>query len=386
MRGLRFKDLTPLCRSLPDYDGHFVPGLVDANDNPVLGTFVHRLGSGIPAVVGGIATCGGGIRWKRECMHQTDLDAFTDGLRLPIDMSKKSAGLNEPLGGAKTVVFGHNIPPADVNSAGFCTWTWETREEIWKAMAGEIMSRVPGYVAAEDSGTTVDDAKCLKKHAPQAIVAGITKETDSSPTTADGLMIALEATQSAFSAMYFPVYYFAYAIQGIGGAVASALVKRLDDEYVGTVVGCDTSPQNLEKVLKGFDRVKAVDPKDIYQQDVDVFMPCAFGGTLNKDTIPLLKARMVVGCANNQLSTPEDGRRLHERKILYAPAYIANAGGMAMVFTSTITGGDLKEMLQRIGTTLTRIYDESRAGGMPTSDVADAMVAQYIKEHMSLPR
>jgi glutamate dehydrogenase/leucine dehydrogenase len=49
---------------------------------------------------------------------------------------------------------------------------------------------------------------------------------------------------------------------------------------------------------------------------------------LNADTIPRLRCELVVGAANNQLAEPADAGRLAARGILYAPDYVANAGGV----------------------------------------------------------
>ncbi|NIU54012.1 MAG: amino acid dehydrogenase, partial [Gemmatimonadetes bacterium] len=43
------------------------------------------------------------------------------------------------------------------------------------------------------------------------------------------------------------------------------------------------------------------------------------------NTIPRLRCKAIAGAANNQLEAPEDAERLHERGILYAPDFIANA-------------------------------------------------------------
>ena len=61
--------------------------------------------------------------------------------------------------------------------------------------------------------------------------------------------------------------------------------------------------------------------------ECDVYAPCAFGATLNAESIPRLRCRVVAGAANNQLATPEDGERLRARGILYAPDYVINSGG-----------------------------------------------------------
>ena len=75
---------------------------------------------------------------------------------------------------------------------------------------------------------------------------------------------------------------------------------------------------------------------EIYDLDVDVFAPCARGAVLNSQTIPRLKVKAVVGAANNQLETPQDGIRIHERGILYAPDYAVNSGGIINIFVPSI--------------------------------------------------
>ena len=63
-----------------------------------------------------------------------------------------------------------------------------------------------------------------------------------------------------------------------------------------------------------------VDPDEIYALDVDVFSPCALGATLNDSTIPLLKASIVAGSANNQLENEQpDSKLLKSKGILYCP-------------------------------------------------------------------
>ena len=42
-------------------------------------------------------------------------------------------------------------------------------------------------------------------------------------------------------------------------------------------------------------RATAVAPEEIYSVAADVFAPCALGGVLNDQTIPQLKAELVVG-------------------------------------------------------------------------------------------
>ena len=65
---------------------------------------------------------------------------------------------------------------------------------------------------------------------------------------------------------------------------------------------------------------------------VDIFAPCALGGVLNPDTIPLLNCDIVAGAANNQLLDEiRDAEALKAREILYAPDFMVNAGGIINV-------------------------------------------------------
>jgi leucine dehydrogenase len=63
----------------------------------------------------------------------------------------------------------------------------------------------------------------------------------------------------------------------------------------------------------------------------DIFAPCALGAIINDNTIPQLKVEIVAGAANNQLLEPRHGDALEERNIVYAPDYVANAGGVINV-------------------------------------------------------
>jgi leucine dehydrogenase len=88
------------------------------------------------------------------------------------------------------------------------------------------------------------------------------------------------------------------------------------------------------------------------------------GATLNGESIPELKCRVIVGSANNQLQEPEDADLLFERGILYAPDYIVNAGG-ALAFALQNRGitadAEINERVDAIGTSLTEILTEARA-------------------------
>jgi leucine dehydrogenase len=125
---------------------------------------------------------------------------------------------------------------------------------------------------------------------------------------------------------------------------------------------------------------KFVALEDIYDLDCDIFSPCARGAILNEVTIPKLKYKAVVGAANNQLATPQDGIRLHERGILYAPDFAVNSGGIINIFVES-QGYDQKKALKKteeIYLTMKEVFERSKRTKKPTFEVADHLAEERL--------
>jgi leucine dehydrogenase len=124
-----------------------------------------------------------------------------------------------------------------------------------------------------------------------------------------------------------------------------------------------------------------VPARDALTTDCDVYSPCAVGGTLNAETIPALRCRIVAGSANNQLAVPEDAQRLHDRGILYAPDYVINAGGVIQLIGLEDHGWDEAELernLATIGDTLRQLFREADEAGITPAAAAERLAAQRI--------
>src|ERR687892_1256165 len=122
---------------------------------------------------------------------------------------------------------------------------------------------------------------------------------------------------------------------------------------------------------------ETVAPEAVLETEVDVYSPCAVGGTLNADSIPRLACRAIAGCANNQLAEPEDAERLRERGILYAPDYIVNAGGIIQLIgleDENWDEGQLEARLAGIGDTLRALFAEASSDGITPAEAADRLV------------
>src|SRR4029077_12398729 len=112
-------------------------------------------------------------------------------------------------------------------------------------------------------------------------------------------------------------------------AGACVLVSDVDESRAAAT-GCET-----------------VAPERLVETEVDVYSPCAVGGTLSTESIPRLACRAVAGCANNQLAEPEDAERLQERGILYAPDHVVNAGGIIQLIGLEDEGWDEAQLEHR---------------------------------------
>jgi leucine dehydrogenase len=116
---------------------------------------------------------------------------------------------------------------------------------------------------------------------------------------------------------------------------------------------------------------------------VDVLAPCALGGVLNDETVPRIQAPVIAGAANNQLADEAVADELARRGILWAPDFVANAGGIINIAVELEPSGyDAKlarRRVQEIGDTLRAIYD-SAAGGTTPLTAANELARRRLAE------
>ena len=101
---------------------------------------------------------------------------------------------------------------------------------------------------------------------------------------------------------------------------------------------------------------------------VDVLAPCALGGVLDHETVPRLQAQVVAGAANNQLADDAVADLLAARGILWAPDFVANAGGIINISVELEPEGyapaRARIRVRGIGDTLRTLFDVAGAGSM----------------------
>ena len=124
---------------------------------------------------------------------------------------------------------------------------------------------------------------------------------------------------------------------------------------------------------------EAVKPEEIYDVAADVFSPCAFEYAINEATLPRLKAKVICGTANNQMSHVT-GVEAAKRGILYAPDYAVNAGGVMNV-SLEIDGYNRERamrLMRNIYHTLGKVYDLSEREGITPQYAADRIAEARI--------
>ena len=115
----------------------------------------------------------------------------------------------------------------------------------------------------------------------------------------------------------------------------------------------------------GAEVVEVVPLERVPETACDVYAPCAVGATVNAETVPRLRCRIVAGSANNQLRQETDAERLHQRGIVYVPDYIGNAGGAIAILSlhEGLARAAIDEKVEGIGASVREILREADERG-----------------------
>jgi len=221
----------------------------------------------------------GGTRFWQ---YATDEEAIIDALRLSRGMTYKNAVAGLNLGGGKSIIIGDN--------------KIKDREKIFRAHGRFVESLGGRYITAEDVGTSTRDMDFV--HMETGHVAGLAgKSGDPSPVTAHGVFRAVQASANRMWGSD-SLQGKCVAVQGCG-SVGSYLAKELHEAGAKLIVS-DIDPARTAKVAAATG-AEIVQGDAIFSADADIFSPCALGGIINDKTIPMLKAYIVAGGANNQI-------------------------------------------------------------------------------------
>jgi len=280
--------------------------------------------------------------------YASEDEALTDVLRLSQGMTYKTALAGLQLGGGKSIIIGDNSTP--------------NREALLRAHGRFVETLKGRYITAEDVGTSPADMAIMRLET-QYVGGLVDGSGDPSPYTARGVFRSIQAS-AKFTWNNGDLSGVTVAIQGCGN-VGYNLAKLLHESGAKLIV-TDVNKINLARAADEFS-AEMVQPNDIFSVRADIFAPCALGGVINDQTIPELKVKIVAGGANNQLLEERHGAMLRDRNILYAPDYVANAGGVLNGCRELFGWADEQALskIDDIYDTILRIYESAHAQGSP---------------------
>ncbi|WP_425043296.1 Glu/Leu/Phe/Val family dehydrogenase [Primorskyibacter sp. S87] len=305
----------------------------------------------------------GGVRMRR---YDNETAALDDALRLSRGMTYKNAAAGLPLGGGKAVII---ADPAKDKSP-----------ELLRAFGRAVDSLNGQYWTAEDMGMTPGDMAEIgtETRYVAGLANGAFASGDPSPITARGIFNAI-VTTARHRFGWKDLRKATVSVQGLGhvGYHLCSLLTAAGAKLIVT----DIDPEHVARIAREFS-ARAFGPDEIFAVEADIFAPCAIGAILNETTIPMLKTGVVVGGANNQLATDQDGQRLHDRGILFAPDFVANGGGIINVATEIlqISNGEawVASRLEALDQTMDRILSRASAMNVSPNQVAEDIVREIL--------
>jgi glutamate dehydrogenase/leucine dehydrogenase len=306
-----------------------------------------------------LGPAGGGTRMR---VYPAPADGLADAMRLSGAMTWKMAGAGMPRGGGKAVLAVPELP------------TGEPRRRLLRRY-GELVASLGGsYRTAGDMNISPADLDVVAETCPW--VYGTTgRGGNSGRGTARAALHAIRASvEHAFGSP--DLGGRSVLVQG-AGAVGGILAREL------AAAGARVLVSDVDQERAAATGCETVAADRALETEVDVYSPCAVGGTLDVDSIPRLACRAVAGCANNQLAEDGDALRLHERGILYAPDYVVNAGGIIQLIGLEDEGWDearLEQQLAGVGDTLRTLFAEAEADAITPAEAAERLVRRRLAE------
>jgi valine dehydrogenase (NAD+) len=325
--------------------------------------------TGLRAIIAIYSTAlGPALGGTRFYPYASEDEALADVLDLSRAMAYKAAMAGLDLGGGKAVIWGD--PERDKSEA------------LLRAYGRFVQSLNGRYYTACDVGTYPADMDIIAREC--RFVTGRSTAYggagDSSVLTAFGVFQGMRA--AAEHRWGTP----SLAGKRVGIAGVGKVGRRLTEHLLADgahVVITDVNPEAVAAVRSAHPEVDVVpDTMTLITSDIDVYAPCALGGALSDETVPVLRASVVCGGANNQLAHPGIEKTLVDRGILYAPDYVVNAGGVIQV-ADEINGFTMERArarAEKIFDTTRQVLRLAAEEGVPPSVAADRIAERRMAE------
>lgn len=330
--------------------------------------FCYDRPTGLRAIIAIYSTAlGPALGGTRFYPYASEEEALHDVKELSRGMAYKNAVAGLDLGGGKAVIWGD--PGRDKSEA------------LLRAYGRFIESLGGRYITACDVGTYVEDMDIVARETRH--VTGRSQEHggagDSSILTAFGVYQGMRAAAQH----RWGDDSLRGKTVGIAGAgkVGKHLVEHLTNAEAIIAIS-DVNKAALEYITATYPHVRVVDPDQLPGMELDIYSPCALGGALSDSTVPVLRAQIVCGAANNQLAHPGLDKALADRGVLYAPDYVVNSGGVIQV-ADEIEGFNFARAQKRasgIYDTTLRMFALADAEGVTPAVAADRIAERRMAE------
>ncbi|MEA1903276.1 MAG: Glu/Leu/Phe/Val dehydrogenase [Actinomycetota bacterium] len=319
-----------------------------------------------------VATMGptkGGIRFAPD----VDLGEVS---ALAMLMTWKCAVVGVPFGGAKG---GVRVNPMELSRAELQRVTRRFTMEIINVIGPDR------DIPAPDLGTNeqvmawlMDTYSQHVGHAVPAVVTGKPPALGGSiarrEATGRGLMFLLP--QAARAIDLDPIGA-TVAIHGFGnvGRYAAIAGSQMEADVVAVsdISGAVYNPDGLDveavaswvdehRFLEGYPDADFIDGDAIFELDVDVVVPAAIQGVINKDNAANVKAKLIIEGANSP-TTIEADDILDQKGVFIVPDILANAGGVTVSYFEWVQDVQKyfwteNEIVARLREIMTAAFDE----------------------------
>ena len=283
------------------------------------------------------AIMAGGIR--RHFPEEEEIEVIIDGLNLGRGMSFKNIAGNLPFGGCKSTVQMDELDMDNMEIMGFLAFALDSTRD----MTGPDMN----------FPTEMSDVMIREGYSMQYTGGPSAKTGETGKPTAYGVYLSLkqavkfkEGTESLDGK--------SVALIGLG-AVGWYMGEYLLQEDVKLYVADINEARAQEFVEKHPGRgVEVVSVDDALYMDVDIVSPCAIGGIIHDENIPMLKCKYLWGSANNQLraSSQEEEYRLAklvaEQGVLFQSEWWHNTAGVICGAEEYLYDGDAESLAAKV--------------------------------------
>ncbi|SJN29644.1 Leucine dehydrogenase [Sphingobacterium sp. JB170] len=318
-------------------------------------------------------TLGPAIGGVRMLPYESISEAIEDALRLSEAITHKAAlaGLN--LGGGSAIIVGNNRTD---------------KTEVLMRRFGQFIQGLNGnFIASTDIGTTPKDLEYMLSET--GYVAGLPSSLNGGGDTtlfaARGVFYGIKA---AIKELYGDDSLAGrkIAVQGVG-SVGEQLVAMLRAENARVYVSDMTEERKMKVAAKY--KAEPINYSSSFELDVDVYAPCALGGTVNPETIPRMRCKIIAGSANNQLrDEKESNALLKQHDILYTPDFLINSGALISCFSELEGyGSDRTEsLIKNIYNATRHVIQKSKEDNITTYQAAKQIAEKRIFDIKLLKR